>query len=341
MAIDQREPIAEDLIGEEPKIPESVRPNSLAKYIGQSQAKDTAEILIQDALSRCVALGHMMFVGPPGLGKTTLSHAIGHEVGTTTKTISGKALSKKTDLQEILLDLGPREILFIDELHCLPPGMAEVLYKPLEDYKLDIIVEQKIRTMPLKPFTLIGATTRDDLVPAPLRSRFHINIHFEFYEPEELALIIRNAAEILNIPIDEDGALEIARRSQGTPRTANLLLLWARAYANVRAAGTVTLAVARAALEKRRVDEQGLDEVSRNFMLTIIKKHRGGPVGVSTLAAALSTNKGTIEERYEPFLMRLGLLDRTNLGRVATDAAYEYFKNELTPDAKLRRRVRR
>jgi Holliday junction DNA helicase RuvB len=339
--MDEREPSKDELLTDDVRVPDSVRPNCVAKYIGQTEVKETCEILIQDALARDVALGHMLFVGPPGLGKTTLAQAIGNERGVTTKTIAGKALANIADLQEILLDLGPKEILFIDELHCLPPGIAEILYKPMEDYKLDIIIEQRVRSMSLKPFTLIGATTRDDLVPAPLRSRFHINLHFEFYEQEELCKIIQSSAEILEISIDENGAAEIARRSQGSPRTANLLLVWARAFANVRAGGTITLEVAHDALEKLRVDANGINERERKFMLTIINKHRGGPVGVNTLAAALSTNKGTIEERYEPFLMRLGLLDRTNLGRVATDYAYEYFKRELPSNAAEARRIRR
>ncbi len=197
--MDELEPIADELLTDEARIPESVRPNCLARYIGQTEVKETCEILIQDALARSVALGHMLFVGPPGLGKTTLAQAIANELGSAANTIAGKALANKADLQEILLDLGPKEILFIDELHCLPPGIAEVLYKPMEDYNLDIIVEQRIRTMPLKPFTLVGATTREDLVPAPLRSRFHTNLHFDFYEQGELASIILNSAAILNI----------------------------------------------------------------------------------------------------------------------------------------------
>ena len=314
---------------EDTRIDASVRPKRFADYIGQSRVKENIEIAIQAARNREEALDHVLLYGPPGLGKTTLAQIIANELGVSIQTSSGPALEHKGELTAILTDLEKREVLFVDEIHRLLPALEEILYPAMEDYCIDLIAGQgpgaRIHTMRLNHFTLIGATTRAGLVTAPLRSRFGIVHRLEFYTPVELVEIVRRSAKILNIAVDDNGAFEIARRSRGTPRVANRLLRRARDFAQVRAQGHVTLQVARDALEMLGVDEQGLDEVDRNLVLTIIQKYSGGPVGLNTLAASLSEEEDAIEEIYEPYLMQLGLIERTQRGRLATALAYTYF----------------
>jgi holliday junction DNA helicase RuvB len=314
---------------EDARIDASVRPKRFADYIGQSRVKENIEIAIQAARNREEALDHVLLYGPPGLGKTTLAQIIANELGVSIQTSSGPALEHKGELTAILTDLENREVLFVDEIHRLLPALEEILYPAMEDYCVDLIAGQgpgaRIHTMRLNHFTLIGATTRAGLITAPLRSRFGIVHRLEFYTPAELVEIVRRSAKILNIAVDDDGAFEIARRSRGTPRVANRLLRRARDFAQVRAQGHVTLQVAREALEMLGVDEHGLDEVDRNLVLTIIQKYSGGPVGLNTLAASLSEEEDAIEEIYEPYLMQLGLIDRTQRGRLATALAYTYF----------------
>ena len=317
---------------EDARIDASVRPKHFADYIGQSRVKENIEIAIKAARSRDEALDHVLLYGPPGLGKTTLAQIIANELGVSIQTSSGPALEHKGELTAILAELEQHEVLFVDEIHRLQPALEEILYPAMEDYCVDLIVGQgpgaRIHNMRLKHFTLIGATTRAGLVTAPLRSRFGIVHRLEFYTPEELVEIVRRSAKILGIAVDEDGAFEIARRSRGTPRVANRLLRRARDFAEVRAAGRITRAVAQEALAMLGIDESGLDEVDRNLMLALIDKYGGGPVGVGTLAAALSEEEDAIEEMYEPYLMQIGLIDRTPRGRVATPRAYEYFHRE-------------
>jgi Holliday junction DNA helicase RuvB len=314
---------------EDARIDASVRPKHFADYIGQSRVKENIEIAIKAARSRNEALDHVLLYGPPGLGKTTLAQIIANELGVSIQTSSGPALEHKGELTAILAELEQHEVLFVDEIHRLQPALEEILYPAMEDYCVDLIVGQgpgaRIHNMRLKHFTLIGATTRAGLVTAPLRSRFGIVHRLEFYTPEELVEIVSRSAKILGIAVDDDGAYEIARRSRGTPRVANRLLRRARDFAQVRAQGHVTLQVAREALEMLGVDEHGLDEVDRNLILTIIQKYSGGPVGLNTLAASLSEEEDAIEEIYEPYLMQLGLIDRTQRGRLATALAYNYF----------------
>src|SRR6202521_191417 len=316
-------------LDEDARIDASVRPKRFADYIGQSRVKENIQIAIQAARDRDEALDHVLLYGPPGLGKTTLAQIIANELGVSIQTSSGPALEHKGELTAILTDLQKREVLFIDEIHRLLPALEEILYPAMEDYCVDLIAGQgpgaRIHTMRLNHFTLIGATTRAGLVTAPLRSRFGIVHRLEFYTPTELVEIVRRSAKILSIAVDDDGTFEIARRSRGTPRVANRLLRRARDFAQVRAQGHVTLQVARQALEMLGVDEHGLDEGDRNLLLTIIQKYSGGPVGLNTLAASLSEEEDAIEEIYEPYLMQLGLIDRTQRGRLATALAYKYF----------------
>ncbi len=319
-------------LDEDARIDASVRPARFADYIGQSRVKENIEIAIQAARSRGEALDHVLLYGPPGLGKTTLAQIIASELGVSIKTSSGPLLERKGDLTAILTSLEPREVFFLDEIHRLVPAIEEVMYPAMEDYRIDLVIGQgagaRIHPFILNKFTLIGATTRAGLVTAPLRSRFGIVHRLDFYTPEDLVQIVRRSAGILGITIDDDGGYEIARRSRGTPRVANRLLRRARDFAQVRADGRITLAAAKEALHMLGVDEHCLDEVDRNLMLTILQKYSGGPVGVGTLAASISEEEDAIEEIYEPYLMQLGLLDRTPRGRVATALAYKHFNVE-------------
>ena len=310
-----------------------LRPRKLSEFIGQQKVKDNLNVAIQAARARGEALDHVLLYGPPGLGKTTLATIIANEMQTAFQQTSGPTLQIKGDLTAILTNVRDKQVLFIDEVHRLQPALEEILYSALEDYKLDIIIGQgpsaRTHTMDVKPFTFIGATTRAGLLSAPLRSRFGIVLRLEFYEPQDLQVIIKRSADILGVKIDDAGALEIASRSRGTPRIANRLLRRVRDYAQVRSAGNIDLPTAQAALQMLEVDRHGFDEVDRKLLLTIIEKYQGGPVGVNTLAAALAEESDAIEEIYEPFLIQIGFLNRTPRGRVATQLAYEHFK--ITP----------
>jgi holliday junction DNA helicase RuvB len=314
---------------EDARIEASVRPANFGDYIGQDRVKENLQIAVEAARARGEALDHVLLYGPPGLGKTTLAQILANEMGSSIKISSGPLLEKKGDLTAVLTSLDPRDFFFLDEIHRLQPALEEILYPAMEDFRVDLIIGQgpgaRVHPYQLNSFTLIGATTRAGLIMAPLRSRFGIVHRLEFYTPDDLLRIVQRSAKILGITTDAEGAAEIARRSRGTPRVANRLLRRVRDYAEVRAKGHITLGVARDALAMLGVDEHGLDDVDRNLLLTIIQKYSGGPVGVSTIAASLSEEEDAIEEIYEPYLMQLGLLDRTPRGRVATSLAYKHF----------------
>jgi holliday junction DNA helicase RuvB len=311
-----------------------LRPQRLAEFIGQPKVKENLAVAIEAARSRGEALDHVLLYGPPGLGKTTLATIIANELGVAFQQTSGPTLQIKGDLTAILTNVRDKQVLFIDEVHRLQPALEEILYSALEDYKLDIIIGQgpaaRTHTMDVKPFTFIGATTRAGLLSSPLRSRFGIVLRLEFYNHEDLRVIIERSAEILAVAVDDAGAREIASRSRGTPRIANRLLRRVRDYAQVRGAGKIDLPTAQAALQMLEVDRHGFDEVDRKLLLTIIEKYQGGPVGVNTLAAALAEEADAIEEIYEPFLIQIGFLNRTPRGRVATQLAYDHFG--ITPN---------
>jgi Holliday junction DNA helicase RuvB len=311
-----------------------LRPQRLAEFIGQDKVKENLAVAIEAARSRGEAMDHVLLYGPPGLGKTTLANIIANELGVAFQQTSGPTLQIKGDLTAILTNLQPKQVLFIDEVHRLQAALEEILYSALEDYKLDIIIGQgpsaRTHTMDVQPFTFIGATTRAGLLSAPLRSRFGIMLRLEFYTHKDLQIIVERSAEILGVAIDNDGAVEIASRSRGTPRIANRLLRRVRDYAQVRGGGKIDKRTAEAALQMLEVDRHGFDEVDRKLLLTIIEKYQGGPVGVNTLAAALAEEPDAIEEIYEPFLIQIGFLNRTPRGRVATLLAYEHFG--ITPN---------
>jgi Holliday junction DNA helicase RuvB len=318
---------------EDARIEASVRPKRLDEYIGQKRVKENIAIALEAARSRGEALDHVLLYGPPGLGKTTLAQIIATELGVTIKTSAGPLLERKGDLTAILTSLELREVFFLDEIHRLQAAVEEVLYPAMEDFRVDLVIGQgpgaRIHPFHLNHFTLVGATTRAGLITAPLRSRFGIVHRLDFYEPEDLLIILHRSAKILGIEMEEGGAEEIARRCRGTPRIANRLLRRARDFAQVRAAGRITRNVAQEALSMLGVDDNGLDEVDRNLMLALLDKYGGGPVGVGTLAAALSEEEDAIDEMYEPYLMQIGMIDRTPRGRVATQRAYEYFGRQL------------
>jgi len=314
---------------EDVRIEASVRPKKLGEFIGQSRLKENLEIAIQAARSRGDALDHVLLFGPPGLGKTTLAQILANELGVVIKTSSGPLLERKGDLTAVLTSLEAREVFFLDEIHRLMPSIEEILYPAMEDYRIDLVIGQgpgaRIHAYKLNKFTLVGATTRAGLITAPLRSRFGIVHRLDFYTPADLHEIVHRSAKILDIPIDDEGAQEIARRARGTPRVANRLLRRVRDYAQVKHDGDVTLEVARKALAMLGVDDHGLDDMDRQLLLTIIQKYNGGPVGLNTLAASLSEEEDAIEELCEPYLMQMGLLDRTPRGRVATALAYSHM----------------
>ena len=331
---EEREVAKQRIIDPEPDIEEfpaevSLRPKSLQDYIGQESLKRNLRIFVEAAKGRSDALDHVLLHGSPGLGKTSLAHIIAHELNVNITTTSGPVLERPGDLAAILTSLQPRDVLFIDEVHRLNHVVEEILYPAMEDFQLDIIIGQgpSARTMkiPLPSFTLVGATTRTGLLTPPLRERFGVTLRVEFYEPEELMQIVLRSARILDIPIRPEGALEIAGRSRGTPRVANRLLRRVRDFAQVEAEGVVTHEVAREALSMLGVDEKGLDRMDRHIMLTMIEKFSGGPIGLDSLSAAVSEEKDTLEDVYEPFLILIGFIKRTPRGRVATELAYKHF----------------
>jgi Holliday junction DNA helicase RuvB len=306
-----------------------LRPKTLDDYIGQPRVRENLQVSIAAARQRGEALDHVLLFGPPGLGKTTLAYVIGNELSVPVRSTSGPVLEKPGDLAAILTNLKEREVLFIDEVHRMSPAIEEILYPAMEDFELDIVIGQgpgaRSVKVPLRPFTLIGATTRAGLLTSPLRARFGIVHRLDFYQEADLVVIVTRSARILGVEIAPDAANEIARRSRGTPRIANRLLRRVRDFAQVRADGRITAAVCHDALELLEVDAHGFDEADRRLLRTIIDKFSGGPVGLGSLAAAIGEEKDAIEDIYEPFLIQIGFLDRTPRGRVATARAYEYF----------------
>ena len=323
-------------VEEETQDEAGLRPRAIDDYIGQDRIRENLQVSITAATRRGEALDHVLLYGPPGLGKTTLAYVIANELGVPIRATSGPVLEKPGDLAGILTDLAEHDVLFIDEIHRMSATIEEILYPALEDYELDILIGQgpgaRSVKVPLKKFTLVGATTRAGLLTSPLRARFGIVHRLEFYAEHDLEEIVRRSARILAVPLEDGAAAELARRSRGTPRIANRLLRRVRDYAQVRAAGTITLDVTHAALQLLEVDEHGFDEVDRKLLRTIIDKFGGGPVGVGTIAAAISEEKDAIEDIYEPFLIQAGFLDRTPRGRVATLRAYRYLGLEAPDD---------
>src|SRR5215212_8247296 len=318
-----------EILGDESVVELSLRPQRLAEFIGQPKVKDSMRIYIDAALLRREPLDHTLFFGPAGLGKTTLAELIAREMSVNVRTTSGPALEKPGDLVGTLTNLREGDILFIDEIHRLKPVIEEFLYPAMEDYRIDIRLSEGPKaqtiTMPIERFTLIGATTRFGMLTAPMRARFGIEMRLNYYPIDDLEQIVQRTAEVLKADIDEGGTVEIARRSRGTPRVANRLLRRIRDYAQVRANGVITEDVARAALAMLDVDQFGLDDMDARILKAIIEKFEGGPVGVSTISAAIGEDASTLEEVYEPFLVQQGFLQRTPRGRVATPMAYRHF----------------
>jgi len=314
---------------EDEAIDRAIRPRTLVDYVGQPAVKAQLEIFVSAARQRAEALDHVLIFGPPGLGKTTLAHIIANELGVTMKQTSGPVLERPGDLAAILTNLSPRDVLFVDEIHRLSPIVEEVLYPAMEDYQLDIMIGEgpgaRSIKLSLPPFTLVGATTRAGLLTSPLRDRFGIVQRLEFYGVEDLERIVTRSAGILDVPIDVGGSGRIAQRSRGTPRIANRLLRRVRDFAQVKADGRINDAVASAALDLLEVDPQGFDALDRKFLLTIIDKFDGGPVGIESIAAAIGEERGTLEDVIEPFLIQQGFIMRTGRGRVATRTAYQHF----------------
>jgi len=306
-----------------------LRPRTFDEYIGQDKIRENLHVAITAARQRGEALDHVLLYGPPGLGKTTLAHVIANELGVAMRPTAGPVIERPGDLAAILSNLQAREVLFIDEVHRMSPAIEEILYPAMEDYELDIVIGEgpgaRSVKIPVQPFTLIGATTRTGLLTSPLRARFGIVLRLDYYNERDIQEIVLRSARILGVEIERDAAAELAARSRGTPRVANRLLRRVRDYAQVRADGRITRDVADRALKMLEVDSHGFDEVDRRLLLTIIEKFSGGPVGLGSLAAALSEERDAIEDIYEPFLIQIGFLERTPRGRVATRRAYEFF----------------
>ena len=317
----------------DPNIPDelavSIRPKSLSDFIGHEALKQNLSVFIAGAKSRGEAMDHVLLYGPPGLGKTTLAHIVANELGTNFRATSAPMLTKQGDLAAILTALEPMDVLFIDEIHRLPTAIEEVLYSAMEDFKLDIMLGEgpsaKSVRIDLPPFTLVGATTRTGLLSNPLRERFGIDLRLTFYAPDDLAKIIQRSANILGTPIDEQGALMLAKSARGTPRIANRLLKRARDFASALNADVITKEIIKTTLFQLHIDESGLDAVDRDYMMTIINHYAGGPVGIDNLAAALSEPADTIEDVIEPYLMQLGFIQRTPRGRIVTDMGYQHL----------------
>lgn len=322
-------PDKSNLSSEEAEVEKALRPKALDDFMGQPKTIDNLFVFIEAARQRNEALDHVLLHGPPGLGKTTLSYIIANEMRVNMKVTSGPVLEKPGDLAGLLTNLEPNDVLFIDEIHRLSPVVEEYLYSAMEDYKIDIMIDTgpnaRSVQIGLNPFTLVGATTRSGLLTSPLRARFGINFRMEYYDAAVLKNIIKRSAKILKAEIDDAAAYEIARRSRGTPRIANLLLRRVRDFAQVKGDGTITFDIARFALEALNVDQYGLDEMDNRILAAIIEKFKGGPVGITTIATAVGEEAGTIEEVYEPFLIKEGFLKRTPRGREATEIAYKHL----------------
>ena len=323
------DPTKQHLSASDKEFERAIRPAQFTDFQGQQQVLENLMVFVHAAKGRGEALDHVLLHGPPGLGKTTLSHIIGNEMGVNVRVTSGPVIDKPGDLAGLLTNLEPHDVLFIDEIHRLSPVVEEYLYSAMEDYKIDIMIDSgpsaRSVQISINLFTLVGATTRSGLLTAPLRSRFGINLRLQYYDAQTLGNIIKRSASILEIPIDEDAAYEIASRSRGTPRIANLLLRRVRDFAQIKGDGTITLPITQVALSALNVDQHGLDEMDNRILSTIIEKFKGGPVGLSTIATAVGEDPGTIEEVYEPFLIQEGYLMRTPRGREATDLAFTHL----------------
>ena len=323
------DPTQQHLSASDKEFERAIRPAQFTDFQGQKQVLENLMVFVHAAKGRGEALDHVLLHGPPGLGKTTLSHIIGNEMGVNVRVTSGPVIDKPGDLAGLLTNLEPHDVLLIDEIHRLSPVVEEYLYSAMEDYKIDIMIDSgpsaRSVQISINPFTLVGATTRSGLLTAPLRSRFGINLRLQYYDAQTLGNIIKRSASILDIPIDEDAAYEIASRSRGTPRIANLLLRRVRDFAQIKGDGTITLPITQIALTALNVDKHGLDEMDNRILSTIIDKFKGGPVGLSTIATAVGEDPGTIEEVYEPFLIQEGYLMRTPRGREATDLAFTHL----------------
>ncbi len=319
----------ESLSSAEKEFENALRPLRFSDFSGQQKVVENLEVFVEAAKYRGEPLDHTLLHGPPGLGKTTLSNIIANELGVGFKLTSGPVLDKPGDLAGILTSLEPNDVLFIDEIHRLSPVVEEYLYSAMEDYRIDIMIDKgpsaRSIQIDLNPFTLVGATTRSGLLTAPLRARFGINLHLEYYEPETLTKILKRSASILKVPIDDEAAIEIARRSRGTPRIANALLRRVRDFAQVKGTGRIDTEISKVALTALNIDQYGLDEIDNKILLTIIDKFKGGPVGITTIATAIGEDAGTVEEVYEPYLIMEGFIKRTPRGRMVTELAYNHF----------------